>query len=200
MSKNISLTYLSTTPVGATLLQDTLTGLSSNQNEYSMTENTVNLGYLAGGTVGLQALAQDPRATLPLSVALKPAWEAAPFDTVTKVSDFGAVIVITENADTARYWIEQVKPSLGQTPLLVIISAQSAPMLQPYYDSGQVNGYIGGVSGSAAFEALSSTSGAASSHYAAYQLTLLVVAIMILVGGMISLVARTPSSKRSDKE
>jgi hypothetical protein len=200
MSQNVPITYLSTTPVGATLLQDTLTGLAANQNEYSLAEKTVNFGYLAGGTVGLQALAQDPRATLPLSVALKPAWEAAPFDAVTKVSDFGAVIVITENADTARYWIEQVKPSLGQTPLLVIISAQSAPMLQPYYDSGQVNGYIGGVSGSAAFEALSSTSGAASNHYAAYQLTLLVAAIMILVGGMISLVVRTPPGERSDKE
>lgn len=200
MIKNVPIAYLSTTQVGATLLQADLADLAKTNPDYSLMDQTVNLGYLAGGTVGLQALAADPRATIPLSTLMKSAWTDTPLQNVEKISDFGAVIVITENADTARYWIEQVKPSMGETPLLVVISAQSAPMLQPYYDSGQVNGYIAGESGSTAFEKLAETSGSSTSHFSAYQITLILLAILIFVGGMISLVLRTPSPERSEKK
>ncbi len=200
MIKNVPIAYLSTTQVGATLLQADLTSLAKTNPDYMLMDQTVNLGYLTGGTVGLQTLAADPRSTIPLSTLMKPAWTDTPLQNVEKISDFSAVIVITENADTARYWIEQVKPSMGKTPLLVVISAQSAPMLQPYYDSGQVNGYIAGESGSTAFEKLAETNGSSTSHFSAYQITLILLAILIFVGGMISLILRTPSPERSEKK
>lgn len=200
MKQNVPIAYLSTTQVGTTLLQETLENLSSKQSDYVVAEKTVNLGYLAGGTVGLQALAQDPQTALPLTVNLKPAWADQPLNSVARISDFGAVIVITENADTARYWVEQVKPSLGNTPLLVVISAQSAPMLQPYYDSGQVNGYLSGLSSGSAFENLAGSMGSANRHYSTYQLALLVVAIAIFIGGLVSLVVQSPSNERSVKK
>jgi hypothetical protein len=200
MVKNVPIAFLSTTQAGATLLQSDLAALGEDHLNYSIADQTVNLGYLAGGTVGLQALASDPRTAIALTTSLKPAWTDTPLQDVKKISDFGAVIVITENADTARYWIEQVKPSMGETPLLVVISAQSAPMLQPYYDSGQVNGYIAGESGAAAFEKLAEASGASISHFSAYQITLILLAILIFVGGMISLILRTPSPERSGQE
>jgi len=200
IAQDVPIAYLSTTQVGATLLQQALGDLASETPDYVTTDRTVNLGYLAGGTVGLQALAENPQATMPLSTALKPAWENTPLESIEKISDFGALIVITENADTARYWIEQVKPSLGETPLLVVISAQSAPMLQPYFDSGQVNGYIAGQSDGAAYEKLSGSEGSASTHFSTLQVSLLVVAILVLVGGLISLIVRTPSPEGTGKE
>jgi hypothetical protein len=200
MKQDVPIAYLSTTPVGTTLFGDLLNEQSEIQTGYSLADRTVNLGYLPGGTVGLQALAQDPRSTLNLTTNLEKAWEGTPLESVNQISNFAAVIVITENADTARYWIEQVKPSLGDTPLLVVISAQSAPMLQPYYDSGQVDGYLAGISGSAAFESLSGVTGVANEHYAVYQVTLLITTIIILIGGLISLIVRTPSAERSRQE
>jgi len=182
------------------LMQQVLGDLTTDNPDYVTTDRTINLGYLAGGTVGLQALAEDPRATMPLNTNLDPAWEDTPLENIEKISDFGALIVITENADTARYWIEQVKPSLGETPLLVVISAQSAPMMQPYFDSGQVNGYIAGQSDGAAYEKLNGTEGSASTHFSTLQVSLLVVAILIFVGGLISLIVRTPSPEGTGKE
>jgi hypothetical protein len=200
LALNIPVAYLSTTPVGTTLLQGELNGLAQKYPDYMLADRTVNLGYLAGGTVGLQSLAQDPQSTLPLDVDFKPSWEKTPFDAVQKISDFGAVIVITENADTAKYWIEQVDPALGTTPMIVIISAQSAPMLQPYYDSGQVDGYLSGLSDAVAFERIEGETNIASMNYAAYQISLLAVALAIFIGGLICLIVRTPSSERSAKE
>jgi hypothetical protein len=107
---------------------------------------------------------------------------------IKQLSDFGALIVITENADTARYWIEQVKPSLGNTPLLVIISAQSAPLLQPYYDSGQITGYLAGVNSAAVYEALDQNSQNSGQLFSSYQITMLLVIVLILVGGIVSLI------------
>jgi hypothetical protein len=199
MARNIPIAYLSTTQAGSTLFQATITDLARKNQDYSLADHTLNLGYLTGGTVGLQALADDPRGTLPLTTLMKPAWTGTPLQNTEKISDFGAVIVITENADTARYWIEQVKPSMGKTPLLVVISAQSAPMLQPYYDSGQVNGYIAGESGGTAFEKMAGVEGSSTSHFSAYQSTLILLVVLIFVGGMISLVLSTPSPERSDK-
>jgi hypothetical protein len=200
IAQDVPIAYLSTTQVGSTLMQQNLADLTTGGSEYKPAERTVNLGYLAGGTVGLQALAADPRATFSVDANRKSAWEETPLQDVKKISDFGALIVITENADTARYWIEQVKPSLGDTPLLVVISAQSAPMLQPYYDSGQVNGYIAGQSDGAAYEKLSGTEGSASTHFSTLQVSLLVVAILIFVGGMISLIVRNPSPESTGQE
>ena len=200
VAQDVPIAYLSTTQVGTTLLQQALGDLTINKPEYITADRTINLGYLAGGTVGLQALAEDPQTTMPLSTNLKPAWEDTPLEGIEKISDFGVLIVITENADTARYWIEQVKPSLGETPLLVVISAQSAPMLQPYFDSGQVNGYIAGQSDGAAYEKLSGSEGTASSHFSTLQVSLLFVAILIFVGGLISLIVRAPSPESTGPE
>jgi hypothetical protein len=200
ISQDVPIAYLSSTQAGSTLMQQNLASLATDINGYKPADRTINLGYLAGGTVGLQALAADPRAAFPVDANRKAAWEETPLQDIEKISDFGALIVITENADTARYWIEQVKPSLGDTPLLVVISAQSAPMLQPYYDSGQINGYIAGQSDGAAYEKLGGTDGPALTHFSTLQVSLLVVAILIFVGGMISLIVRTPSNDAAGQE
>jgi len=197
MSKGISLTTLSTTPVGATLMQEILAKAELNQTGYAASEKTGNLGYLPGGSMGLQALAGDPISAMPLNTQLQPAWQNENLKNIKTLADFGALIVITENADTARYWIEQVQPVLGDTPIYVIISAQSAPLLQPYYDSQQINGYIAGMNGAAVFEQLAGKPGPASQNYPAYQVTLILAAVLVFLGGVITLITPKPGKERA---
>jgi hypothetical protein len=196
MAKNIAVAYLSTNSAGATLFSKALDPLVIRYPNYSNPGQLVNLGYLAGGSIGLQSLARDPVTTLPLTASLQPAWQSKPFNAITKISDFGALIVITENADTAKYWIEQVKPSLGTTPLIVVISAQSAPLLQPYYDSGQVTGYISGLYSAVAFESLAKDPQSATGHLSSFQITLILVVLLILVGGIASLILYRPKTEK----
>jgi hypothetical protein len=195
MNRNIPIAFLSTNSVGATLMDQSLSQMIKNSSTYSAAQ-LVDLGYLAGGSIGMQSLVQDLRTTLPYTSDLKSPWNASPLNTVNKLSDFGALIIITENADTARYWIEQVKPSLGEVPMLVVISAQSAPLLQPYFDSSQINGYISGLNSAAAYEALNQTPQSATNHLTSYQAVMILVALFILIGGIVSLILYRPASEK----
>jgi hypothetical protein len=195
MTRNISIAYLSTNSVGATLMEQSLFQMIKNAPSYSP-EQLVNLGYLAGGSIGLQSLVQDLHTTLPFTADLKSPWNSAPLDTVKQLSDFGAIIVITENADTARYWIEQVKPSLVNTPMLVVISAQSAPLLQPYFNSSQITGYISGLNSTAAYETLNKVPQAAINHLTSYQATMILVTLFVLIGGIVSLIIYRPTAEK----
>ncbi len=194
LSQQVPLAYVSTNPEGAVLLQKTFS-----QNTLANTVPTFDLGYLAGGSVGLQTLAQDPRTAFPLDASLNNVWNELPMSQVKQLSDFGAVIVITENADTARYWIEQVQPVLGNVPMLVIVAAQSAPLLQPYYDSGQISGYLSGLGSAVVLETLQKAPGAASGHLGSFQYTSLLVAALIIIGGIVSLILYKPAGQRSQK-
>jgi hypothetical protein len=192
VSQQVPLAYLSTNSEGAVLLQNSLS-----QSSLPDTIPAINLGYLAGGSIGLQTLARDPRTAFPLDANLNNVWNDLPMSQVKQLSDFGAVIVITENADTARYWIEQVQPVLGNVPMLVIIAAQSAPLLQPYYDSGQINGYLSGLSSAVVFETLQKAPSQATRHLGSVQYTSLIVTALIIIGGIISLILYKPAEQRS---
>lgn len=198
MQRNLPIATLSTTPTGATLLQSMLQEALAVQTAYSQS-NLVNFGYLPGGSMGLQALAADPISALPKDVALNSPWQTEPLQAVKKLSDLGAVIVITENADTARFWVEQVQPSLGATPLYVILSAQSAPLIQPYYDSKQIKGYISGLNEGTVYETLTTNPGRASSSYPAFQISLLILAVMIFIAGIVVLVSPRQPSERAER-
>lgn len=198
MGRNIPIASLSTTPTGATLLQEILRKAELNQTSYS-SGNIVNLGYLPGGSMGLQALAANPISAMPKDVQMQSPWDQAPLQIVHQLSDFGAILVITENADTARYWIEQVQPVLGNTPIYIIISAQSAPLLQPYYDSQQINGYLAGLNSAAVYEQMQARSGSATASYPAYQIALLLVTAMIFIAGIVALVTPRRGSERAER-
>jgi hypothetical protein len=196
MERNIPLVSLSTTSTGATLMQEILKQAEANQPAYPATENIINLGYLPGGSMGLQALAANPVTAMPKDARLRSAWTLDILKNVRQLSDFSALVVITENADTARFWIEQVQPVLGNTPIYIIISAQSAPLLQPYYDSHQINGYLAGLNSATIYEEMRSKLDVAHASYPAYQIALLLVTAMIFIAGIAALVTPRRDSEK----
>jgi hypothetical protein len=62
---------------------------------------------------------------------------------------------MTNDADIARAWIEQVGPFLqtAAKPLLVVTSAQAEPLIRPYYEAvpPQVHGLVAGLAGGLAY-------------------------------------------------
>jgi hypothetical protein len=146
------------------------------------------LGYLAGGTTGLQMAAVDLRTLLPYTQNLTPAWDSPALQSVRHLSDFSVVIVFSDQTESARAWVEQVQPQLEETPLLFVVSSQSAPMLHPYYQSGQVDGFIAGFNGSLAYEQIMQQYGVTSQKIASYQGVMLVIALMIFIGGLVGLI------------
>ena len=115
---------------------------------------------------------------------------------VNSLKDFGAVLVLSDKAESARQWVEQIQPTMGKTPLLFVISAQSAPMVEPYFQSGQVSGYLSGYSGSLSYEKIAEQTVASSNHLGAFQASILFVALVILLGGLVNLIRPVASPQK----
>jgi len=107
---------------------------------------------------------------------------------VALMKDFGAVIVFTDKAETARVWVEQLQPLLGDTPLLIVASAQASPLIHPYYQSGQVDGLVSGMAGGLIYESILGAEGDAGRNYTSLQLLSVLMAGLIVIGGFITLV------------
>jgi hypothetical protein len=186
MSKSANIILISTNPMGSVLSEQLLNRAQVSQPGYDITTKTLDLGYLAGGPSGLFNFAIQPQLTTPLTVDRKNAWEQ-PLLKDKSLSDFAGVFVLTESADTARTWVEQVKPALGNVPLFMITSAQVAPMIRPYYDASQIQGFVSGLTGGAIYEQSSAASNLSSNYWDAYQSGILIAIALLAIGGLISI-------------
>lgn len=189
--KHPRLALVASTPAGAGLSERFMKlGNTQVATHYQAGQTFVNLGFLPGGAAGVLAFAENPAATTPLTVDGQNAWETPVLQGVQQLSQFAAVILLTDDAETARLWIEQTQGKLGQANLLVISSAQAGPMLQPYAQSGQIDGLVVGLGGGAPIEQINSgRPGLARRYWDAYGLGLLAAVTLIVFGSLWNLVS-----------
>lgn len=169
--RQASVSLISTNPAGPALAEALLQTTWSRE---AIQASSANLGYIAGGSTALAQLATASlQQQLSLSdlvkrpLRLPEGWTVQP-----SFNQFKAIILLTDNIETGRAWVEQISPALGETPLLIISSAQAAPVLQAYTGT-QVQSLMTG----------SSQTG--TSRLAAYQFGMLFAAILILFGGLV---------------
>ncbi|NWF63901.1 MAG: hypothetical protein HXY38_06300 [Chloroflexi bacterium] len=186
--KHPRLTFVASNEAGSILAERLIAGPLAVHN-YQSGVTYLNLGYLPGGQLGIRAFAQNPSATAPLDINGQTGWASAPLQGVTSLSEFAAILLITDTANAARAWIEQTQSVRGGIPILVVSSAQSTPMIQPYYESGQVNGIVSGLYGGALYEQRFNNGrpGTARAYWDAYSVGMLAAAVFLLGGGLINL-------------
>ena len=198
--KHPRLTLVSSTSTGAGLAERFMRNTQSDHN-YQDGEQLANLGYLPGGAAGVLAFAENPASVKPLTLAGLNAWETPVLNGVGSLSDFAAIILLTNDIETARIWIEQTEPVRGDTRFLVISSAQSGPMILPYVQTGQVDGMVTGLDGSAPIEQVNSgRPGMVRRYWDAYGFGLLTALAMIVVGALWSLFAGWQARRRERGE
>ncbi len=205
MARGARLTIVSTSPTGSALAVRLIEKAAGNKPEpfhtpYLNGERVANLGYLPGSASALLGFAQAPQAAAPFTVTGQYAWSLPVLQGIHSLSDFGLVLVITENPDTGRGWVEQVHPALGDRPLILVSSAQAAPVLLPYLDSGQIDGMVTGVTGGAVFEKYSSRPGLGQAYAGGYQAALAVAVCVILVGAIVEAITLFVKSSKAKKE
>lgn len=191
MRRNLNFAVLSVNPGGDVILLQQLETISQKVPGYDLSTHVIDLGYLPGGSTGLQLLTKDIRSAVPNKYDVydvHAAWNSPILQSVHSLNDFGAVIINSDKPESARVWVEQIQPAMDATPLLFVISAQAAPLLEPYYQSGQISGYIGGFSGSLAYEAIFQQSSNSTNHLGAFQASLLFIAALVFMGGLINLI------------
>ncbi len=204
MIKGAYLTFVSTYTTGPAQAEHLLGAVNRQMgHHYQDINQYANLGYIAGGAAGLRSFAESPRQIMPYALDGSTVWADGRLAGIHALSDFNLVVVITESPETARNWIEQVKPGLGDTPLLMVVSAQLEPLVRPYYDGypQQVNGLVSGLSGGAAYESTMPRPGLARRFWDAFSFGLPTAVLLILIGGLVNIfIAYLPVRKRVEGE
>jgi hypothetical protein len=193
------LVFTSTLPTGQAMTVHLLEGLSGGAG--SVEPQTFQLGYLAGGPAGIYNFLNYPRVSAPYWDTQSPILQG-----VNEVSGFQRVILITDTLETGQNWFEQwaaaevSQPALSQVPLLLVSSAQAAPILRPYLDSHQADGMISGIQGGATYEAMRQQPSLASRNWNGYVGGLAVAFLIILLGGIINVILGSFSRRTSKDE
>ena len=185
-TKGATVVFISSTATGSALA-DRLVVRVNDDMSGSAPEQYINLGYLTGGPSGITSFVNYPTGTAPKTISGQPAWQLPPLQQISSLSDFAAMVVLTDSSDTGAIWIEQSRPSLGQAPLLMALSAQAEPMLQPYYDSGQVQGMVTGLPGGVAYEQSNGIASIGSSYWDPFSVGFLVADVIVAFGGVAAL-------------
>ncbi len=181
MQQGIAIAALSTLPTGAVMADQQLTTLGANYG-YSSGQGYVNLGYLPGGSTGIQLWSQDPLAvpvtgyalpTAPDGTPLQSPWQVPLLAGVDEAADFGTVVVISGSAENARSWVEQAGPWLGATPLVLVMTTGADPVVRPYYEAQnpQVDGMLSGLPAALSYSMRLGRPGSAFGLWNAFGLT-----------------------------
>lgn len=202
LDRGIPLALVSTSPIGTALGERQVAYLQSQfpyNHNYEYGKNYVNLGYIAGGTAGLANFALIPRQSVRMAFDNRKLWDLGDYEasnpwrtpvmqSITGLGDFFMTVLLTDNPENARNWIEQVEPSLRRNSFVIIASAQAEPFIRPYFDNPdpsqrQVEGMLVGLRGGAAYEQSQGQTGVARFYWDSYSLGLLVAVLLIVLGG-----------------
>ncbi|HOV07132.1 MAG TPA: hypothetical protein PLV27_07725 [Anaerolineaceae bacterium] len=197
VSRGVPIAITSTNVTGYAMVNQFVEQAAARQPTYALEEKVFNLGYLPGGTIGMGAIVNHPLAALPLTTNLQPVTDLPILNAIHSLSDYGSVILVTDSPEIARTWIEQINQLDAPVSVIAVVSAQAAPLLQPYFDSGQISGYVSGLNGALSYELLRLVPGQAFQRFSSYQIALLLTAVILFIGGMIYFIlgSVTPSAK-----
>ena len=124
-------------------------------------------------------------------------WDTQVLSNVYNTNDFAGVIVITDSANISRNWIEQTT-LYSLDNILFVTSAQTYPLILPYWQSGQVKGLIAGVYQGYTYRTLLGQSEGLAARWFSYQFGMNLVTIVAIFLTVIYIIRNTlPSIKRT---
>jgi len=214
MEQGAYLSLVSSTTMGPILAERFVEGMQST-HQYTAGVQYVNLGYIPGGTAGLVSLIENLPGTLPYTIKGEAAWGSAsqprlpPLEGIEEVSDYAVILVLVDDPDVARSWVEQLTPllsgSFAQGSLGMVTSAQLEPVVRPYFDANprQVHGFVAGLRGGASYARLNGRDNIARSFWDPFGMGLFIGVLLMVVGGLIyssfPLLTRPAKSKSEEK-
>lgn len=195
MNQGALFTFISTSPNGP-ILAERFIHSGRIENEYINGLDYANLGYIPGGAAGIISFIENPPGTTPYSIDGLAVWETEtgeplpPVVGINQITDYEMIILLVDDPDLARIWIEQLTPYITDpqtlTSLVLITSAQLEPVVRPYYESipQPVNGLVVGLRGGAAYSRLIGGDQLPGKFWDAFGMGTFVAALLILVGGL----------------
>lgn len=149
------LEFLTTQPSGLFLAQSLFV-------QAGLPEDTL-VEYLSGSYLGM------------ISSAANSTVSTAGNGNVKDLHSFQLVLLVSDSSENIRGWLEQVAPWIQALNFAVVSTQMEAPVLAPYFDSGQLVGYAAGITdGNLASQT--------AFNHRAYRVGLLLMLVMLLLG------------------
>ncbi|MGB2895982.1 MAG: hypothetical protein WBB65_07460 [Anaerolineales bacterium] len=188
--RSLPIVTVSTRPTGPPLAEGLLNKIGADYGAVNG-ESYLHLGYLSGGPTAVQLFSIAPRSVvftgyhLPDSLTEGSVWESPLLQGVQRLSDFNLVVVITAGTDTARTWVEQTHPWIGDTPLVMVLSAGAEPLVRPYFEASepQVDGILTGLPAAVSYRQYSGLSLETGVQWDAFGMGMLAVELILIAGG-----------------
>ncbi len=142
---DITVYTVSTQPTGPAMAHRALQSTSN--------LNGVNLGYIAGGRNGINALTIGSISSIPSPLATDYAGDPTGItgdSLITMQPSINLIMVVAARQEHLQAWVEQAGKPTG-IPIIAATSASSAPMAYPYQQSGQLVAVISGINEAAAY-------------------------------------------------
>ena len=177
------ITAISTNPNGVIVADNILSSAKEKVPSFNYSERVINLGYLPGNYLGIQSFLSNPQLTMPIDINKNNAWESSYLSNIDSINDFDLILLISDNSDNAKLWVEQVNLLAPEVGLLLISTTQSIPLMQPYVKSNQIDGMVGGLSGGLAFNLLANNDTNEISRYSSFVQIVAIFFIGLLVSG-----------------
>jgi len=192
MEKGARLSLVTTSPTGQALADRLLGSVFTPeapdyQQPYLDRQAVIDLGYLAGGPAGIYSFVINPGLGAPRWAA-----DNSNLQDVHSLADYRQIFLLTDSLDTGRAWLEQLAaagpsvPGLDEVPVMLVTSAQAAPLLRPYLDSRQADGLLNGLMGGAQYEQLLQRPGVANRRWDSFAGGLLAAIVLVVVGGLVN--------------
>ncbi len=111
--------------------------VTSNPENLWLDPNQIPDDFIPGGMLGYLALATGASSNwgeMPIQHALK-----GDLDLFGEVDQ---VVLISDSAEFVRMWLEQISPWQPRIKTSAVTTPVSGPVLLPYYDSGQLQGFV----------------------------------------------------------
>jgi len=134
LNRDGRLAFVSLTPEGRALLVSELARLGRGEANAA---RLLDLGYLPGAEAALVSIARRP------SVPSEADGELARRVASEGIDAVDAILVVGGNDLGPRSWVEQVRPRVGEMPILAIAPTVLLPELLPYVGSGQLAALLG---------------------------------------------------------
>ncbi len=193
LKKKHKLVILGLWPQGPKMAQEMMEGM---REKYGLTYGTdyVNLGYKTGGLVVISSLGSAISDPFPTDMNGTPLSELPLLDRLHSLKDFDYILSFSAGDPGIKHWV-MIGKDRFKIPVGGGVTAVSAPAFYAYYNSGQLEGLMGGLRGAAEYETLSGAVGTASFGMSAQTWAHLMIILFIIVGNMTMIILKKNKDK-----
>lgn len=179
-------------------IAERILGMSAAEYDKTYGEDYVFLGYNPDYSATMLRMGESIKATFPTDHYHTPTDQIPLLKDIDRYADIELLVTVTASA-LAEYWVIWAGGNFGQR-IITGNTAIQAVLIYPYFQTGQLAGFLGGLKGAAEYEKLITIEGAAVRGMDAQSVAHLLIVLFIILGNVGFLIQKRADAGNEAKE